>query len=53
MKRNNKKDLPSFHYKDIKHKCSICGLVSIEVDMSTRYKDYFCIECLKQKIIEG
>ena len=53
MNKKNNTDTPFVHYKDIKHKCSICNIVSIEVDMSSKYKQYLCIDCLKEKIIEG
>lgn len=52
MKRKKNKDTqPILHYRDIKHKCSECSIVSYSVDKSYKYNNYYCIDCLTTKIL--
>ena len=53
MKKDSKPIQNLYQHRDVNHTCADCGLVSKNVNKSIKYNQYFCIECLKDKIIRS
>lgn len=43
---------PYYQYTQ-KLKCSVCGIISTSVNKSTKFQNNFCIDCLKDLIINS
>jgi hypothetical protein len=47
--KNSQYKPPKIH-RETESTCSVCGLKSKHVSKSTKYNDYFCIDCLVEHI---